>query len=130
MYSIDIKYYKKFSINNVNIANSDDYVAKIGFFDIKDNIITIYGLAHDKTGKMSKYDSAFIIKNNDNGNYYKLNTVKDFADEYKDTDIYECGMYAKAHLKFIPKGNYDLFIYYNNNNQNTLIKTNINFEME
>ncbi len=100
------------------------------FLKLKTTLCKFIGFAHDGLGIITQYDTFFVLKNKDNGKCYKLNTAMKEVEELKDTGMYLSGLMSKCHLKFLPKGNYDLMIYYNNNRQNTLLKTNLNFEME
>lgn len=127
LYYISLKYTKKINISNC--ATSSEYTANIELFDVKDNIITISGYSECKNG-MKNFDSYFVLRNNDNLECYKLNTIMKKVDGLVSTSNENCGMFSKSHISFLPKGNYSLLIYNNNNFENIIIETNIKFVLE
>ncbi|MCR5186672.1 MAG: hypothetical protein K6D97_06120 [Clostridia bacterium] len=130
LYYLDVNYTKPMSTKSFNFNSKEEYDVKIGFFEIKDNIIVIHGYVFDNRPKINKFDTCYVLKNSNTDKYYKLNTIMKKMDEIEDENISNRGMYTKAHLSFLPKGNYELFIFYNNNDENFLLNTDIKFELE
>lgn len=42
LYYFDINYTKQINLDNINAANEDDFVVKIGFFEVKNNVMQVY----------------------------------------------------------------------------------------
>lgn len=42
MYYFDINYTKQINLDNINVVNEDDFVVKIGFFEVKNNVMQVY----------------------------------------------------------------------------------------
>ncbi len=42
LYYFDINYTKQINLDNINVANEDDFVVKIGFFEVKNNVMQVY----------------------------------------------------------------------------------------
>jgi len=127
-YFFELNYTKKENVEGLNLGNKE-YVVKIGYFSIENNIIKIHGYVNDNLPEMKKFDSYYVLKNNDNNKYYKLNTIKKVINE-SDENLSNRGMYCQSHINFLPKGTYDLLVKYNNNGENVLLQTDINFKLE
>lgn len=42
LYYFDINYTKQINLDNINVVNEDDFVVKIGFFEVKNNVMQVY----------------------------------------------------------------------------------------
>ena len=136
LYYFEINYTKEESIQETKIVNvnenedENDYEVKITAFEIEENIINVAGYVYDYSPEFKKFDTYFVLKNNSNNKFYKLNTIMKRVEGLEDETIANRGIFSRTHITFLPKGNYDLFIKYNNNDKNVLLQTEINFELE
>lgn len=94
--------------------------------------IKIVGWAYKKGQNVGYFDSRFLIKNRNTGEFKALKTAMTSVDELFSVDgKYDCrrsGMYAKSIAIGLKKGLYDIFIEYKNDNENILVDTGIDLE--
>ena len=60
---------------------------------------------------------------------YKLKTKMEQRGNFKGTGIEFCGMHSQTITVFMQNGNYELYIWYGNNDDNKLLKTNKEVEI-
>ena len=118
-----------------NIVMDNDGIIKNGINMLKKgkNRLTLSGWAY-KTGQDVKiFNSHFIIKNKQTDKMYILKTTMNIIDQLNNVDeIYDCskcGLDSQILIFGLKKGAYELYILYENDNENLLVNTGINFEI-
>lgn len=93
--------------------------------------VEISGWAYRKGKNIGNFDNRFIIRNEETHKFRALNTEMKMVEEFFSIDgKYDCrraGMYAKSIAFGLPKGLYQIFIEYKNDNENILFDTGILF---
>ena len=113
---------KSFSYNK-DIIESDEYVVNIE--DLSDSKFktSISGYAFKGSDAIERYNSYYILKNKETGKMYKLKTKMEQRAQFKDTGVEYSGMHSQAITLFMKKGIYDLYVWYDNNDEDVLLKT-------
>ena len=73
--------------------------------------------------------SYYILKNEQTGKMYKLKTKMEQRGNFKGTGVEFSGMHSQAITLFIEKGKYNLYIWYDNNDENVFLKTDKEIEI-
>lgn len=89
--------------------------------------IEISGWAYRRDRNIGYVKSNYVIKNEESGKMYKLNTDMVYRGEfYAMEQKYDCrrgGMYAKSLAIGLPKGLYQIFIEYKSDDENIVFDT-------
>ncbi len=113
---------KRFN-RDVKISDSDEYVVNIESLNSSRIKLSISGYAFKGPDAIERYNSYYILKNNQTGKMYKLKTKMEQRGNFKGTGVEFSGMHSQAITFFMKKGTYTLFIWYDNNDENILLKT-------
>ena len=114
---------KKFN-KDIKIVDSDEYVVNIESLNSSRIKISISGYAFKGPDAIERYNSYYILKNEQTGKMYKLKTKMEQRGNFKGTGVEFSGMHSQAITLFMEKGKYNLYIWYDNNDENVLLKTN------
>ena len=61
LYYFDINYTKQINLDNINVVNEDDFVVKIGFFEVKNNVMQVQLLSVLKDRrKLHRYHHLYV----------------------------------------------------------------------
>ena len=90
--------------------------------------LEIAGYAYEDGVPLETINSSFIIKNQETGKMYRMRTQMEdninVPEEYS-----SAGIHAQCFLFGIPKGTYDIYVLYQNNDNNILTYTLISFDI-
>ena len=113
---------KRFN-RDIKISDSDEYVVNIENLNSSRTKLSISGYAFKGSDAIERYNSYYILKNEQTGKMYKLKTKMEQRGNFKGTGVEFSGMHSQAITIFMKKGKYDLYIWYDNNDENVLLKT-------
>ena len=110
-------------LKSIEISENSDYVINIENISKSKVKLSVSGYAFKGSDAIERYNSFYILKNKETGKWYKLKTKMEQRGNFKGTGAEFSGMHSQAITVFIDKGTYDLYILYDNNDENRLIKT-------
>ena len=113
---------KRFKIDK-EVTENEEYVVNIEDLNSSRLKLSISGYAFKGSDAIERYNSYYILKNAETGKMYKLKTKMEKRAQFKDTGVEYCGMHSQAILLFMNKGTYDVYVWYDNNDENVLLKT-------
>ena len=113
---------KRFN-KDIKISDSDEYVVNIENLNNSKIKLSISGYAFKGPDAIERYNSYYILKNEQTGKMYKLKTKMEQRGNFKGTGVEFSGMHSQAITLFMKKGKYNLYIWYDNNDENVLLKT-------
>ena len=119
---------KRFN-KDIELVDSDNYVVEVDLLDKSSIKLVISGLAYNGPVPIERYHQFYVLKNVDNGKSYILKTKMESREKLKNTGAEFSGMHSQALTVFIPKGTYDLLVYYDTNSENIMLKTNKQVEI-
>lgn len=113
-----------------NLENVQNVKFKIENMEKENTKLYIKGFAYKEGEDVKNFKNSIIIKNIENNKYYKIPTsMKINNDLKKDYDYSRGGFEAKINLKTLKSGEYEIYILYQSNKENTVIKTNENISI-
>ena len=119
---------KKFN-RNIKIVDSDEYVVNIESLNSSRIKLSISGYAFKGPDAIERYNSYYILKNEQTGKMYKLKTKMEQRGNFKGTGVEFSGMHSQAITLFMEKGKYNLYIWYDNNDENVFLKSDKEIEI-
>ena len=105
------------------ITENEEYVVNVEDLNSSRLKLSISGYAFKGSDAIERYNSYYILKNAETGKMYKLKTKMEKRAQFKDTGVEYSGMHSQAILLFMNKGTYDVYVWYGNNDENVLLKT-------
>ena len=114
---------------DIKISDSDEYVVNIENLNSSRTKLSISGYAFKGSDAIERYNSYYILKNEQTGKMYKLKTKMEQRGNFKGTGVEFSGMHSQSITIFMKKGKYDLYIWYDNNDENVLLKTDTQVEI-
>lgn len=124
------------AIPRIYIMDKDTMIAEDG--EVVTSIDMLYrgslrlelsGWAYKKDESVDTFESYFILKSQDSGRMFILQTERREVPDLLTVDgKYNCkysGLHAKSIILGLKDGNYDLYILYKNNNENLMVDTGI-----
>ena len=95
--------------------------------------LELEGWAYKNGQSIETYQSYFVLKNQENGKMYLLNTKMEQVPELELVDNnYNClnsGMHCESLVFGIKDGIYEIYVLYQNDNENSLVNTGITVEI-
>lgn len=119
---------KRFN-KDVELVESDNYVVEVDLLDKSSIKLVVSGLAYNGPVPIERYHQFYVLKNVENGKSYILKTKMESREKLKNTGAEFSGMHSQALTVFIPKGKYDLLVYYDTNSENIMLNTNKQVEI-
>lgn len=109
----------------IEFSENSDYVVNIENISKSKVKLSISGYAFKGPDAIEIFNSYYILKNKETGKMYKLKTKMEQRGNFKGTGVEFSGMHSQAITLFMQKGNYELYIWYDNNNENKLLNTGL-----
>ena len=85
--------------------------------------LEIAGWAYKEGEKITSVNSNYVIKHQESGKMYLMRTQMEENINLSDPDIKLAGIHARCLLIGIPKGRYDIYVLYQNGEENILANT-------
>lgn len=125
---IEVLIPKRFN-KDVKLIESDNYVVEVDLVEKSAVKLVISGLAYNGPVPIERYHQFYVLKNVDNGKSYILKTKMEQRGNLAGTGAEFSGMHSQAITVLIPKGKYDLLVYYDTNSENIMLKTDKQVEI-
>ncbi len=119
---------KRFN-KDVELVESDNYVVEVDFVDKSSIKLVVSGLAYNGPVPIERYHQFYVLKNVETGKSYILKTKMEQREKLKNTGAEFSGMHSQALTIFMPRGTYDLLVYYDTNAENIMLKTDKQVEL-
>ncbi len=119
---------KRFN-KELEISNSENYVVEVDYINSSRVKTAISGQAYNGPEAIQRYHQYYVLKNVENGKSYLLKTKMEQRENLKNTGAEFSGMHSQALTVFMPKGTYDLYVYFDTNSENKLLKTDKQVEI-
>lgn len=95
--------------------------------------LELFGWAYKEGQSIERFESYFILKSQENGRMYILNTQMQEVPELQYIDskykCLNCGLHSQSIVMGLKNGDYDLYILYKNDNENLLVNTDVVVEI-
>lgn len=114
---------------DVEVVSSENYVVEVDYLDNSGIKLVVSGQAYNGPEAIQRYHQYYVLKNNENNKSYILKTKMEQREHLKNTGAEFSGMHSQALTMFMPKGTYDLYVYYDTNSENILLKTDKQVEI-
>lgn len=122
---------KNYTLGPDTSANDEGINTKVDSLEgIGSKKIEITGWAYREGDKIETINSNFVLKNQDTDQMYLMKTVMEKKDTLEGTGYENCGLHAQCLTLGLPKGRYQIYILYRNNNEDILADTLIPFEIK
>lgn len=119
---IELMFPKRFN-SNLEAIQSEEYAVNIEDISSSKFKLSISGFAFKGEDAIGIFNSYYILKNKETGKMYKLKTKMEQRGNFIGTGVEFSGMHSQTITAFMDKGSYELYIWYDNNNENKLLKT-------
>ena len=122
--------FKTYTLGQNNSVDDNNKVkTHIDLLAVEDKKIEITGWAYKEGEKIETVNSNFVLKNQDTGKMYLMRTVMEENDFVEEMGYSHCGLHAQCLKLGLPKGRYQIFVLYKNNDEDILSDTLIPFEI-
>lgn len=122
--------FKSYTLGPNTSVNDEEIRTHIDSLDVEKKKIEITGWAYKEGDRIGKINSSFVIKNQETGKMYLMRTKAYNNHNLNGTGYEEAGIHAQCLLIGLPKGKYQIFVLYRNNDQDILADTLIPFEIK
>lgn len=121
--------FKSYTIGPNTTVNDEEIRTHIDSLSAESKKIEITGWAYKEGDKIETVNSSFVIKNQETGKMYLMRTKMEHKESLESLGYEEAGMHAQCLTIGLPKGKYQIFVLYRNNNEDILADTLIPFEI-
>ncbi len=122
--------FKSYTLGPNTTVNDDEIRTHIDILEPKGKKVEIAGYAYKEGEEIKTVNSSYVIKHQDTGKMYLMKTQMEENRNVEDEKYTLGGMHAQCLLIGIPKGQYQIFVLYRNNNEDILADTLITFEIK
>lgn len=128
---ISLLKYEKYVLEDDTIVadiGQEDMNVHIDILEPQGNKVEIVGWAYKEDEEIKTINSNYILKNKDTGNMYKVRTR--YEENYNVPIEYRIsGIHSRFLVGNMPKGTYDIYVLYKNNDNNILANTGIHLDI-
>lgn len=119
---------KPYSLGAETSVDDQKIVTHIDVLEKDGKKLEIAGYAYEDGVPLETINSSFVIKNQETGKMYRMRTQMEDNINVPE-DYRQAGIHAQCFLLGIPKGTYDIYVLYKNNNNDILTYTLISFDI-
>ena len=121
--------FKSYNLGPNTSVNDEGINMHIDVLETVGNKLEIAGWAYKEGDKITSVNSNYVIKHEETGKMYLMRTQMEENINLSDPDIKLAGIHARCLLIGIPKGRYDIFVLYQNGEENILADTLIHVDI-
>ena len=122
--------FKTYKISDTTSLNDENIRTHIDVLEPHGKKLEIAGYAYKDGEEIKSVNSSYVIKHKDTGKMYRMRTQMESNHNVKDIGYEFAGLHAQCLLIGIPKGEYQIYVLYRNNNEDILADTLITFEVK
>ena len=117
------------SVTSIEPQNATEFVpdgeisAHIDLLEVDSKKIEIAGWMFIEGQELKTFNSSFVHKNQETGKMYLMRTQMEDNINLVEEEHKPYGIHAQCLLAGIPKGRYDIYVLYRNNNEDMLVNT-------
>ncbi len=117
------------SVTSIEPEHSTEFVpegkisAHIDLLEVDSKKIEIAGWMFVEGQELKTFNSSFVLKNQETGKMYLMRTQMEDNINLVDEEHKPYGIHAQCLLFGIPKGRYDIYVLYRNNDEDMLVNT-------
>lgn len=117
--------FKSYTLGPNTSVNDEEINTHIDVLEVSGKKIEIAGWAYKEGEKITTVNSNYVLKNQENGKMYLMRTQMEENINLSDPDIKLAGIHAQCLLFGIPSGRYDIYVLYQNGEEDILANTSI-----
>ena len=121
---------RSYTLGATTTVNDENIKTHIDVLEVSSKKIEIAGYAYKENEEIRTVNSNYVIKHQESGKMYMMKT-KMVENKNVEDEMYTLGgLHAQSLLVGVPKGQYQIFVLYKNNNEDILADTLITFEVK
>jgi len=121
--------FKSYTLGPNTSVNDEGINMHIDVLETVGNKLEIAGWAYKEGDKITSVNSNYVIKHEETGKMYLMRTQMEENINLSDPDIKLAGIHARCLLIGIPKGRYDIYVLYQNGEEDILADTLIHVDI-
>lgn len=122
--------FKSYALGSNTSTNDEEIRTHIDILEPSSKKIEIAGYAYKEGDEIQTVNSNFVIKHQESGKMYLMRSKMYENTNVEDEKYALGGLHAQCLTIGIPKGQYQIFVLYRNNNEDILADTLITFELK
>lgn len=122
--------FKSYTLGPNTSVNDEDIRTHIDILEPSSKKLEIAGYAYKEGEEIKTVNSNFVIKHQETGKMYLMSSKMYENKNVEDEKYMFGGIHAQCLTIGIPKGQYQIFVLYRNNNEDILADTLITFEIK
>lgn len=121
--------FKSYKLGPNTSVNDENINTHIDLLEHNNKKIEIAGWAYKEGEAIGKVKSNYVLKNQETGKMYLMRTQMEENINIQEEEHKMAGLHAQCLLFGIPKGMYDIYVLYQNDDENILAFTLISVEL-
>ncbi len=121
--------FKSYKLGANTTVSNEDMNMHIDVLEVKGKKIEIAGWAYKEGEDLETVNSNYVLKNQETGKMYLMRSKMEENINIEDPKYKLAGLHAQCLLIGLPKGWYDIYVLYKNNNEDLLASTLISVEI-
>ena len=121
--------FKSYTLGPNTSVNDEGINMHIDKLEYKGKKIEIAGWAYKEGEPITSVKSNYVLKHQETGKMYLMRTKMEENINLENEDVKMAGLHARCLLIGIPKGKYDIYVLYQNGNEDILANTLINVDI-
>lgn len=122
--------FKSYKLGSNTTVSNEDMNMHIDVLETDAKKIEIAGWAYKEKEPLNSINSRYVLKNQETGKMYLMRTKMEENINIEDPEYKKSGMHAQCLLLGMPKGIYDIYVLYQNNDEDLLAFTLISTEIK
>lgn len=115
--------FKSYTLGPNTSVNDEEINTHIDILEKSGKKIEIAGWAYKEGDEITTVNSNYVLKHQESGKMYLMRTQMEENTNLKDEKIKLAGIHAQCLLIGIPKGRYDIYVLYQNGEEDILANT-------